>query len=99
MAKEKVQQAPKKVEPKAAEPKVAGQASKMVRYKAIARGYDGAKIREIGEIFDFAGKPGTWMKPLDEVKAAKAQASVQSGEKAPEGEVPPADKPSDSDVI
>lgn len=37
----------------------------MAKYKAIARGYDGKRIIEVGEVFEFAGKRGKWMVPLE----------------------------------
>lgn len=43
-------------------------------YKAKARGYDGVKLREVGETFQFDGKPGKWM---EEVGAAKASEPSQ----------------------
>lgn len=37
----------------------------MGRVRALQRGYDGAAIREAGEEFDFHGRLGSWMEPLD----------------------------------
>lgn len=36
----------------------------MARYKALKQGYDGVKVREPGEEFEFEGKPGKWMKQV-----------------------------------
>lgn len=82
MAKDEVKPAqPKSAEPKA-KPESKPAQPKSVRYKATARGYCGVKIREPGEVFDFSGKPGHWMVPLKEAKAAaKAESDA-----APEGE-------------
>lgn len=49
----------------------------MGKYKAIARGYDNEKIREIGEEFDFDGVPGKWMDPVD-AEAKKAFTEMKS---------------------
>ena len=38
-------------------------------YKALKRGYDGVKVIEAGEVFMFAGEPGSWMELAD--KSAK----------------------------
>jgi hypothetical protein len=55
----------------------------MARYKAIKRGFDGMKSREIGEIFDFAGQPGKWMElytgPESEPVAASAKPAKKGG--------------------
>jgi hypothetical protein len=37
----------------------------MPKYKALKKGYDGVKLREPGEVFEFDGKPGSWMQALD----------------------------------
>jgi hypothetical protein len=37
----------------------------MAKYIATARGYDNVKIREKGEVFEYKGKPGSWMKPYE----------------------------------
>jgi hypothetical protein len=44
----------------------------MKRYKAIKKGFDGKQIRHPGEVFDFDGKPGSWM---EEVEAKKEESS------------------------
>lgn len=38
----------------------------MKRYKAIHRGYDGYQLREVGEVFEYGGRPGDWMKEVDD---------------------------------
>jgi hypothetical protein len=38
----------------------------MARYRALERGYDNVKVREVGEEFEFEGMPGPWMEPIDE---------------------------------
>jgi len=38
----------------------------MAKMKAIKKGYDGKQIRNIGDVFDFEGKPGSWMQRVDE---------------------------------
>lgn len=73
----------------------------MAKYKAIKRGYDGVKLREPGEVFEFSGKAGSWMEPLDKSAAPakkgepkeKGGKAVASGAKAPgakASEAPPA---------
>jgi hypothetical protein len=54
----------------------------MAMYKAKAKGYDGVKIIEIGEVFEFSGKPGKWM---EEVKpeAKKAEEPAKHDKKKP----------------
>jgi hypothetical protein len=48
----------------------------MALYKAIERGFDGIKVREVGEVFEFHGPKGKWMEKVDpaqepqEVKSA-----------------------------
>ena len=42
----------------------------MAKYKAIARGFDGL-IREVGDEFEYEGKPGSWMQLIEEPKPAK----------------------------
>lgn len=78
----------------------------MAEYKAISRGYDNVKLREPGEKFQFSGKPGKWMEPVDEEakkafeaafpkkarKAEEADASAAKGEKSKKGEAK-ADEP------
>lgn len=44
----------------------------MKQYTAKARGYDGVKVREVGEKFYFAGPAGKWMKLVDDVIPADA---------------------------
>lgn len=41
----------------------------MKTYKATARGYDGVTLREKGDVFEFGGKPGSWMVEVKGVKA------------------------------
>lgn len=54
----------------------------MATYKATKKGYCGVKVREIGESFDFKGKPGTWMEPIDtEAKEAFELAFPEKSEK------------------
>lgn len=55
--------------------------SQVKKYRATARGYNGVKVVEVGEVFDFAGTPGKWM----ELVGGKPEAP-----KAPE--VPPTGK-------
>jgi len=38
----------------------------MALFKAIKEGWDGRQLRKPGEVFDFAGKKGSWMIPCDE---------------------------------
>lgn len=85
MAKSDVQAQPKKEDkksPVAAEPPKPQ--AKSVRYKATARGYCGVKIREPGEVFDFDGKPGSWMVPLKDAKAAEAKQEPKASEPSQE---------------
>lgn len=60
MAKDKIEQLKKELA-----------LSQAPKYKALKRGFDGLKVREIGEEFNFLGKPGSWMKPVN----AKAEAA------------------------
>ena len=70
----------------------------MKTYRAKARGFDGIKVREPGETFQFEGTPGSWMEPVD-VKAKKQGKAA----KADEPETPEPEQPqksaSDQDVI
>lgn len=43
----------------------------MAKVKAVKRGFDGKRVREIGEVFEFEGKPGSWMELVEEKKPAK----------------------------
>ncbi|MBA3755525.1 MAG: hypothetical protein H0X02_04565 [Nitrosomonas sp.] len=43
-------------------------------YVAVKRGYDGVKVREVGEVFMFSGIPGKWMK-LHDAKAPVVHAA------------------------
>lgn len=36
-----------------------------MKVKAIARGFDGNVVREIGDVFEFEGKLGKWMEKVD----------------------------------
>lgn len=55
----------------------------MAKYKALKRGYDGSKVIEIGEEFEFSGKPGKWMELIDDSKPApKAQPKAEEKPKA-----------------
>lgn len=49
----------------------------MAQYIAIAKGYDGVKVREVGEKFHFAGKPGKWMKLVEEPKKAASKKGAE----------------------
>lgn len=60
MAKDKIEQLKKELA-----------LSQAPQYKATKRGFDGLKCREIGEVFPFLGKPGSWMEPVN----AKAEAA------------------------
>ncbi len=58
----------------------------MAKYKAIKPGYDGIKVREAGEEFEFDGKPGSWMETLEKPEAeepegAKARKSKENKDK------------------
>ena len=53
----------------------------MARYKAIARGYDGVKVREIDEVFEFEGPQGSWMEALDAPKQEVKAPSKPKGQK------------------
>lgn len=46
----------------------------MATYKAKARGYCGAKVREVGEEFQFDGVPGSWMEPICKDAKEKVEA-------------------------
>lgn len=61
----------------------------MAKYKAIMKGFDGVKIREPGDVFDFDGPQGRWMKKLDGKEDQKAQGGVVS---KPEGKKPTGEK-------
>jgi hypothetical protein len=37
---------------------------------AIARGYAGGTIREVGETFHYEGPLGSWMEPIEKAKTA-----------------------------
>lgn len=43
----------------------------MAKVKAVKKGFDGKRIREVGEVFDFEGKPGSWMEVVEEKKPSK----------------------------
>lgn len=62
----------------------------MKKYRAIKRGYDGVVVREVGVIFEFAGKPGSWMVPVEDKEEVKPKEKVR--EKAGKS-------PNDKDVI
>ncbi len=60
----------------------------MAKYKAIKRGYDGIKVREIGEEFEFVGKKaGSWMELVDKVKPSPVKAAEIKSEKPADKEV------------
>lgn len=42
--------------------------------KAIKRGFDGIKTREVGEVFDYAGPKGSWFVYLDPAPAGEKPA-------------------------
>lgn len=46
---------------------------------AIKKGYDGVKVREIGETFEFDGPLGSWMVDANDVNAI---AEAKSGKNA-----------------
>ena len=54
-----------------------------MRVRAKARGYDGVAVREEGDVFDFSGKLGSWMEPVDDagnvIGASSDAASQQDG--------------------
>jgi hypothetical protein len=49
----------------------------MAKYKAIARGWNLERVVEVGEIFEFEGKPGKWMVKVDETPASPVAHSVE----------------------
>lgn len=49
--------------------------------RAIGRGFDGSRVREIGEVFEFKGVLGSWMEPI-EAEPAPAK-PVKGKEPAP----------------
>ena len=49
-----------------------------MRVRAKARGYDGVTVREVGDEFDFNGKLGSWMEPVD----GSASGGDKSGDQA-----------------
>ncbi len=61
-----------------------------MKYQAIKRGFDGIVVREVGAVFEFEGKPGSWMKPVEE--GAPAVAPVKEDR-------PPSKKLKEKDVI
>lgn len=64
----------------------------MKRYKAVKRGYDNQKIREVGEIFDFNGAPADWMVEVDDDGNVVGDDKEQGGEvKRRPGRPPKAD--------
>jgi hypothetical protein len=55
----------------------------MAKFKAKVKGFDGSQIREAGEVFEFAGKPGKWMIPMESVVAVpEAPADDHKGKKS-----------------
>lgn len=60
---------------------------------AIKRGFDGQVVREVGEVFDFEGELGSWMKHADMKKSDEKKQDLKA-------EKPKADaKKSSDDVI
>lgn len=53
--------------------------------KATKRGFDGVKLREPGDTFEFEGKPGSWMEPVKEEAAANTPAETQKETPAKQG--------------
>lgn len=53
----------------------------MKKYRAIKRGYDGIVVREVGDVFEFAGKPGSWMEPIEDKKVEVVE-EIKPKEKA-----------------
>ncbi len=64
----------------------------MARYRAIKRGFDGVKSREVDEEFEFSGKPGKWMQLVDEKPQPKAPAPKAE---SPKGGKAKEEKPSE----
>jgi len=60
------------------------------QFKAIKKGFDGKKIRMAGEVFEYEGKPGKWMKEVGAAESKEAVKSMKAKSK---------DKPKDEDVI
>jgi hypothetical protein len=48
-----------------------------MKVKATERGFDGIKVREPGEVFDYEGKLGTWMEPIEEETAQEPAAKAE----------------------
>jgi hypothetical protein len=66
-----------------------------IKVKAIKRGYDGVQVREVGEVFEFKGKLGSWMK-----EASKGDEAFESKvEKKPGAQAKGPQKPADKSVI
>jgi len=63
----------------------------MPKYIALKRGYDGKRVIKEGEVFEFNGPLGSWMKPYvpgEKVEQAIPAATKLSGQKCvPKGEV------------
>lgn len=53
--------------------------------KAIKRGFDGVKLREPGETFEFEGKPGSWMEAVKEQADADTPAETVKEQPAAQG--------------
>jgi hypothetical protein len=50
----------------------------MPRYRAKEPGYDNVKLREVGEEFDFEGKPGPWMERVDAEEKGKSKSKAKA---------------------
>lgn len=60
----------------------------MARYKAKSKGYDGVKLREPGEEFDFSGPQGKWMELVEDKPKTQKPAKAEKPGKASKEEKP-----------
>ena len=50
-----------------------------MKVRATAKGWDGARLRQEGDVFDYSGKLGSWM---EEVEVPKKEAKPKKSKKA-----------------
>lgn len=54
-----------------------------MKVRALKKGYDGKQLREKGDVFDYEGKLGSWMEPLEKAPKEKKEQEQAPKEKAP----------------